>query len=132
MMGEAVMRGAIRAVIALVGLFNLALGLGFLIDPARLGAAFFLSATEVQGLATLRADFTAFFMTGGAFALIGAWRGRAEPLAVPLLLLAIALFGRLVSLAVDGPSSTAFGPMAAEATMIAVLLAGRRILAERQ
>ena len=126
------MREAIRAVIGVVGLFNLALGLGFLIDPARLGAAFFLTATDAQGLATLRADFPAFFVTGGAFALIGAWRGRAEPLAVPLILLAIALFGRLVSLAVDGPSPAAFGPMIAEATMIAVLLAGRRILAERQ
>ena len=126
------MRKAIRAVIALVGLFNLALGLGFLIDPVRLGAAFFLAATDAQGLATLRADFPAFFMTGGAFALIGAWRGRAEPLAVPLILLAIALFGRCVSLAADGPPPAAFGPMAAEAAMIAILLAGRRILASRQ
>lgn len=125
------MREAIRAVIGVVGLFNLALGLGFLIDPARLGAAFFLTATDTQGLATLRADFPAFFVTGGAFALIGAWRGRAEPLAVPLILLAIALFGRFVSLAADGASPAAFGPMAAEAAMIAFLLAGRRVLAGR-
>ena len=126
------MRKAIRAVIALVGLFNLVLGLGFLIDPARLGAAFFLTAADTQGLATLRADFTAFFITGGAFALIGAWRARPEPLAVPLTLLTSALSGRFVSLAADGASPAAFGPMAAEAAMIAVLLAGRRILADRQ
>ena len=123
------MRKAIRAAIVLVGLFNLVLGLGFLIDPVRLGARFFLSPVTMQGLATMRADFTAFFVTGGAFALFGAWRGRAEPLAVPLILLTIALFGRFVSLAVDGAWPTAFEPMIAEAAMIAILIAGRRALA---
>ena len=122
------MRIAIRAAIALVGLFNLAVGLGFLVDPARLGARFFLMPAGNQGLATMRADFTAFFMTGGAFALYGAWRGRAEPLTVPLLLLAIALIGRCIGIAIDGASPTAHEPMIAEAAMIAILLAGRRIL----
>jgi hypothetical protein len=125
------MRKTIRAAIALVGLFNLAIGLGFLFDPVRLGATFFLAPAGIQGLATLRADFLAFFVTGGAFALFGAWRGRSEPLAVPLILLGIALFGRFVSLAIDGVSPTAFQPMIAEAVMIAILLAGRRILAAK-
>ena len=122
------MRNAMRALIALVGLFNLAIGFGFLTDPARLGAAFFLSPVGVQGLATMRADFTAFFVTGGVFALLGAVRGRPEQLAVPLILLTIALSARFVSLAVDGASPTAFQPMAAETVMIAILFAGRRML----
>ena len=122
------MLNATRVLIALVGLFNLAIGLGFLIDPARLGAAFFLSPNGIQGLATMRADFTAFFMTGGAFALLGAVRGRPDMLAVPLALLGIAVSARFLSLAVDGISPTAFQPMAAEAVMIAILLAGRRTL----
>ena len=122
------MRNAMRALIVLVGLFNLAIGLGFLVDPVRLGAAFFLSPNGIQGLATMRADFTAFFVTGGIFALLGAARGRPEPLAVPLILLAIALSARFVSLAADGTSPTAFQPMAAEAVMIAILFAGRRTL----
>ena len=122
------MRTVIRVAIALVGLFNLAVGLAFLIAPARLGAKFFLLPAGIQGLATMRADFTAFFMTGGAFALYGAWRGRAEPLTVPLLLLAIALIGRCIGITIDGASPTAHEPMIAEAAMIAILLAGRRIL----
>lgn len=126
--GEAVIRKAIRAAIALVGLFNLAIGLGFLIDPARLGANFFLLPASIQGLATMRADFTAFFMTGGAFALYGAWHGRAEPLSTPLLLLALALIGRCIGIAIDGASPTAHEPVVAEAAMIAILLAGRHIL----
>lgn len=122
------MRNALRIAIGAVGLFNLAVGLGFLIDPARLGVAFFLSPIGIQGLATMRADFTAFFVTGGAFALLGAVRGQPEPLAVPLILLAIALTARFLSLAADGISPTAFQPMAAEAVMIAILFAGRRAL----
>src|ERR1700751_869808 len=96
--GDGVMRNAVRIALVLVGLFNLAIGLGFLIDPARLGAAFFLAPNGVQGPATMRADFTAFFATGGAFALLGAVRGRPELLMVPLSLLAIALSARCVSL----------------------------------
>lgn len=126
------MRTAIRIAIALVGVFNLAIGLAFLVAPARLGAKFFLLPAGIQGLATMRADFTAFFVTGGAFALFGAWRGRAEPLTVPLLLLAVALLGRCVGIAVDGASPTAYEPMIAEAVMIAILLAGRRILSTRR
>jgi len=122
------MRNAVRVALVLVGLFNLAIGLGFLIDPARLGAAFFLTPNGVQGLATMRADFTAFFATGGVFALLGAVRGRPELLIVPLGLLAIALSARCVSLAVDGIAPTAFPPMIAEAVMIAILFTGGRVL----
>ena len=60
------MRNAMRVVVALVGLFNLAIGLGFLVDPAGSGAKFFVAANGIQGLATMRADFTAFFVTGAS------------------------------------------------------------------
>jgi hypothetical protein len=122
------MRNASRGLVALVGLFTLVLGLGFLIDPAKLGAKFFIAATSAQGLATMRADFPALFLTGAAFAFLGAWRGRAEPLLVPLTLLSVALAGRFVSLALDGASPDAFPPMIAEGLMVAILLLGRRAL----
>ncbi|THD35853.1 MAG: hypothetical protein E7773_07845 [Sphingomonas sp.] len=120
------MRNAMRAVLGLVGLFNVVLGLGFLIDPAQAGLRFFLESLGTQGLATIRADFTAFFVAGGAFALIGAWRAAREPLLVPLALLGIAITGRAISLVADGAPATAFPPMAAEAVMILILLAAHR------
>src|SRR3978361_348132 len=92
------MRNVTRAVVGLAGLFNLVLGLGFLIDPAQAGLRFFLLSLGTQGLATMRADFTAFFVTGGTFALIAAWRTWRIPLLVPLMLLSIALGGRLMRL----------------------------------
>src|SRR5262249_52971031 len=66
------MRNVVRGITGLVGLFNIVLGLGFLLDPAQAGLRFFLVSLGTQGLATMRADFTAFFVTGGAFAIIAA------------------------------------------------------------
>jgi hypothetical protein len=102
------------------------LGIAFLIDPARLGSRFFLTSLGTQGLATMRADFTAFFVTGGVFALVGAWRAWRTPLIVPLCLLGIAISGRAISLVADGAPAQAFPPMAAEAVMLVILALGWR------
>jgi hypothetical protein len=120
------MRNVVRASVGLVGLFNVFLGLGFLIDPAQAGLRFFLTSLGTQGMATLRADFTAFFVTGGVFALVAAWRARRLPLLVPLSLLSIAIVARMISLVADGAPTIAFTPMAAEAIMIVLLAWGWR------
>jgi len=123
------MRNVMRAVVALVGLFNLVLGLSFLFDPAQAGLRFFITALGTQGMATIRADFTAFFVTGAAFALVGAWRAWRTPLLVPLSLLCIAISARVVSLFADGMPPRAFPPMVAEAVMILLLALGWRSFA---
>ena len=61
---------AVRLIIGLVGLFNAALGLMFLVNPAKMAADFSLSPIGTQGLATVRADMPAFFLVGGLFALL--------------------------------------------------------------
>ena len=116
-----------QLVVGIVGLFNLLLGFGFLFSPARLAQQFALVPVGTQGLATLRADFTAFFLTGAVFALLGAWRGDDKPLLVPLMLLGTALTGRTLGIALDGVGPATFNPMIAEALMIAVLLSARAV-----
>ena len=118
-----------RVVIGLIGLFNIAIGLGFLLTPDKLAAAFFLSPVGVQGLATLRADFPGFFIGAALFALWGAWRADPRPLLVPLVMLSLALTGRVVSLAYDGMEPTAVAPMLVEFAMIMVLMLGIRVFA---
>ena len=120
------MRTIVRVAVGLVGLFNIVLGLGFLLDPAQAGLRFFLMSLGTQGMATMRADFTAFFVTGGVFALIAVWRAWRWPLLVPLSLLSIAIVGRVISLIADGAPTIAFTPMAAEAVMIMLLALGWR------
>nr|WP_153401362.1 DUF4345 family protein [Polymorphobacter fuscus] len=115
-----------RIVIGLIGLFNIAIGLGFLLAPDRLGLAFFLQPMGSQGLATMRADFTGFFIGAATFALVGAITAQARPLLVPILMLGLALLGRFISLAVDGMAPTAVQPMVVEAVMITLLVLGWR------
>jgi hypothetical protein len=117
-----------RIAVGLVGLFNAILGLGFLFSPIQLATRFALSPIGTQGLATIRADFPAFFLTGAIFAMVGAWRADPKPLLVPLVLLGFALAGRFVSIAIDGMVSTTFPPMIAEALMIGIILLARRAL----
>lgn len=121
------MRTIMRLLIGLIGLFNVAVGLGFLLAPAKLGAAFFLTPVGSQGLATLRADFPGFFIGASIFALIGAWRAQAAPLFVPIVMLGLAIFGRFISLALDGVGPAAVQPMIVEAIMLTLLLAGVRV-----
>lgn len=120
------MTSALRPLIMLVALFNLLIGLAFLIRPVEAAAAFALSPIGTQGLATLRADFPAFFLTGGLFALVGAWHRAAAPLLVPITLLGIALTGRVVSIAGDGIVDTTLPPMVVEAVMLILLGLGWR------
>jgi hypothetical protein len=120
------MAGVMRVAIGLIAVFNIAIGVGFLLNPARLAGQFFLSPLGSQGLATLRADFPGFFIGASVFALVGAWTGQARPLLVPILMLSLALFGRFVSIAIDGMAPTAVQPMVAEAVMVTLLLLGWR------
>jgi hypothetical protein len=120
------MAGLLRLLVAAIALFNIAIGLGFLFNPANFAGQFFLIPDGSQGMATLRADFPGFFITGGSFALIGAAQKDGRALLVPMLLLAIAITGRCVSLIADGAPPTAFPPMVVEAVMILVLALARR------
>jgi hypothetical protein len=115
-----------RLAVAVVALLNLVLGLLFLVRPEWMAAQFYVTPIGSQGLASIRADFTAFFLTAGGFALLGAQRLDPEPLKVPITLFAIAFVGRTVSLIFDGVGPGAIPPMAAEAVMIAILYAAIR------
>lgn len=115
------MKRAMQILVGLVGLFNILIGLSFLFNPAKMAAEFALSPLGTQGMATMRADFPAFFLTGAVFSLIAAWRADRRPLLVPLMLLTLALLGRFVSIAFDGTVPTTVPPMIVEAAMIALL-----------
>jgi hypothetical protein len=116
----------LRAALLLVGLLFFAIGTGFLIAPVRLGEAIGIAAEGTQGLASMRADFTAFFWVGGGAAALGGLRGDAGLLRVAAALVGIALAARVISLLVDGTYPAAFQPMVIEAVTLALALAGVR------
>lgn len=125
------MRLVLTGLIFAGGLMYLMLGVGFLLDPVSSGADFGVSANSEQGLSSMRADFTAFFVVATGSMMIGAWRRNGDLLLVAAALFGIALLGRIVSIVLDGTYEGAFVPMAAEAVTLVVLLIAHRMLPHR-
>jgi len=119
---------ALRAAAILLGLLYLGLGAGFLIDPSSSGADFGIEKLGVKGLASLRADFTAFFLVAGGCLLWGAIARKADPLIVAAALMGAAFIGRAVNLAQNGAHEGWLQPMVFEAVTVAVALIGSRLL----
>lgn len=125
------MRLVLTALIFAGGLMYLLLGIGFLLNPTSAGADFGLSAAGAQGLATMRADLTAFFVVAAGSMVIGAWRRNGDLLLVAAALFAMALLGRFVGLFADGTWDGMAVPMLVEAATVIVLLVASRVLPHR-
>jgi hypothetical protein len=121
-----------RVVIGLFGILFIALGAGFLLDPARAAAGLGVGPLAPLGLATLRGDFFAFFAAGGLLSLVGAIRNDARFLTAPLLMIALTLAGRLITIAVSGFDAAMAPPMVVEAVIVLLLALGSRNLARTQ
>ena len=122
------MRLILTAVLLLGGIAFVLIGCGFLLQPESSAAGFGLTARGAQGLSTLRADMTAFFVVGGASMIWGAWQRNGELLLVPAALFGIAFIGRAVSLAADGPYEGWWTGMSVEALVVILSLWASRVL----
>lgn len=122
------MRFVLTALVFLFGLFDLFMGLNFLINPNETASGFGLTAASTQGFSTLRADFTAFFGVVAACMMIGAWRRNADLLLVPAALMGTAVAVRALSLAWDGSYTGWHVPMLVEISHVVLLIAAWRVL----
>lgn len=122
------MRLILTALVFLLGMFDLFMGLSFLLNPAETGAGLGLAAPDTKGLSTMRADFTAFFGVIAVCMMIGAWRRNADLLLVPAALMGTAVVVRALSLVWDGSYSGWQVPMLVEALHVALLIAAWRVL----
>jgi hypothetical protein len=118
------MQLVVRIVVGLSGLFSMLLAARFFQDPAAPAALLGIAPTGVLGTATLRGDFGAFFGVCGILALAAAVRNSAALLTAPLLVIAIALTGRIVSFALEGGGSAVLQPMLVELTLLVVFSVG--------
>lgn len=126
------MRLILTALIMLGGIFFAIMGVGFLFDPVASGADFGLALDNPHGLASIRADMSAFFLVAAACMIIGAWRRNGDLLLVPAGLFGIALIGRFIGYFVDGPWDGFWMPMVVEAVTVIVLLIASRVLPHPQ
>jgi hypothetical protein len=125
------MRLVLTGLFFAAGLLFLFMGVSFLLDPVASGTDFGLTPDSAHGLATIRADMTAFFVVGSVCMMIGAWRRNGDLLLVPAGLFGVALLGRFVGLAVDGPWDQYWQPMVVEGAMVILLLIASRVLPHR-
>ena len=118
-----------RFIVGLAGLLSILLAARFFQNPAAPAALLGLSPAGALGTATLRGDFGAFFGVCGILALAAAVRNSAALLTAPLLVIAIALTGRIVSYALEGGGSAVLQPILVELTLLIVFGVGRAMLA---
>ncbi len=122
------MRMLMRALIGLAGLAALFLASRFWIDPARIAAAMDLTAGGAAGLGTLRADMAGYFGAAGVLFLAAAVRSEAVWLKPVFLMLAIALVGRVINLALTGGGAVLYPPMVIEVVLLTITGLGLQVL----
>lgn len=123
------LRYALTGLLFLGGMFFVYYGLAFLFAPDTIAPdGFGLNPGTPQGWATLRADMTAFFLLGGGCMMLGAWRRSGDVLLVPALLFGVAITGRAVGAAMDGPYEGFWLPMTVEGAVVIISLLGHRLL----
>lgn len=124
-------RLAMRVVLALAGAFFLLIAIRFWMTPETVAAQFALTPVGGLGLATLRADMGGFFAASALFALAAAILDRASLLIAPLLMVALALGGRVLTIAVSGYAPDMLEPMVVEAVLVVLFALGRGVLSRR-
>lgn len=118
----------LRIVLSLGGALLIFMGSGFLTDPVGSAVNFGIAVEGAHGITSVRSDFTAFFVVGGASLLWGAWSRRPDPLIVGAALMLVTLAARLVSLAINGSFEGYLTPMGVELILGVSALIGAKIL----
>jgi hypothetical protein len=122
------MKLVLRIVLGLAGLLFVVMALAFWADPATPAARLGIEAANALGTSSLRADMAAFFGVAGGLTLLAAVRSNARLLTAPLLMIAIALTGRIITVIVEGYTPEMMQPMVIEAVLLGLLAAGRRLI----
>ena len=120
-----------RLLVGALGVLALIGALRIWIDPAIPAATLGLSPIGGLGLATLRADVGGFFAGMGAFALAAAIRNDRRLVTAPLVLVSLALTGRLITAGIEGLAPEMVLPITVEAVLAVLLALGRRTLGTR-
>jgi hypothetical protein len=122
----------IRILIGIAGVLGLSAALLFWLRPESAAAGVGLAIANGAGTATIRADIAGFFGASGVFALLAAVRNRAHHAFAVLVLMAFALFGRIVNLVFVGWNPVFLPPMAIEVMVIVLFAFACRVLGESQ
>lgn len=126
------MRIVLRVLAGLAGLLGILIAARVWADPVTFPASLGLSGQGLLGESTVRADVAGFFGVFGILALAAAIRGEGRLLTAPVLLIGVALAGRLLTAVLNGFAAETAPPMIIEAVLLAIFLSGRLWMGSRQ
>ncbi len=118
------MQLVLRALVGIAGLLGLLVAARIWMAPADVAGQLGVAAASPLGLATIRADMGGFFGAGGLFALAAAIKARGGILLPSVVLIGLALTGRLIAVAMNGYVPEMGPPMAIEAVLLILFVAG--------
>jgi uncharacterized membrane protein len=122
------MTTVLRVLVGGIGVLAVLLALRCWMAPEAFASELGIAPIGPLGLASLRADLGAFFGVVGVLALAAGIRARGELLLAPVLLVGVALAGRMLSIGLEGFSPDMMRPIVVEAVLLAVFGAGWRLL----
>lgn len=123
------MKLVIRILAGLAGALGVFIALATWANPAGPPAQLGLQGVGALGEATIRADIAGFFGTFGVMAIAGAVRGEGRLFTAPMVLIGLALAGRVITVAMSGYAPEMGLPMMIEVGLLSVFGAGRFLLA---
>ncbi|MGO9123189.1 MAG: MBL fold metallo-hydrolase [Desulfomonilaceae bacterium] len=110
-----------RILVGLVGLFFVALGIGFMAFPDIFAVVFSVEPAYASGVSGIRSDFGGLFLGMSFFCLIGAM-SAPRWLAVPIIFLLVIIAGRLIDIGLDGFSSPGSKFLMVELVLVVILM----------
>lgn len=122
------LRTIIRILVGVSGALALVVAARIWMDPAAPAAQLGVAALGPLGLSSLRADLGGFFGGAGLFALAAALRNDARFVLAPLVLIALALIGRVVTVITAGFTPDMVMPIVVETALVVLYAAAWRIL----
>lgn len=123
----------LKVLIALAGIFFVAMGLTWIFAPTTLAPLFAIVPEGIKGMNTLRADLGSFFLCIGIFSIVAARINTHSVtlLACVALVMAVAAFGRLVGFILDGFIIDTFAPFFVEIIFV-ILYMTLAVLVKKQ
>lgn len=116
-----------RLLVGLIGLFFLALGIGFMAFPDILAAVFSVEPAYALGVSGIRSDFGGLFLGMSFFCLLGATRS-SRWLAVPIIFLLLIIAGRMIGIGLEGSSSAGVKSLLVELILLVILTVSTVVL----
>ena len=112
------MTGLAKLLVALVGLFSLAMGLMAWVQPAQISEIVGLNANGTLGMHSLRGDIGAVFLASALGCMLALFKGKVAGLKLPIIIYGLVLIGRLISLVINGSGEGVMTPIIVEVVLI--------------